>query len=69
MPVRSLNSSVLKWPDAQTVERSLRRWVKKAVQQHPSVVRAGYLVQNQQTFLVSPAGFKMKCLEKDAEKR
>ena len=43
MPVRSLNSSVLKWPDAQTVKRSLRRWVKKAVRQHPYVVRVGYL--------------------------
>ena len=40
MPVRSLSSSVLKWPDAQTVERALRRWTKKAVRDRDDVLRA-----------------------------
>jgi hypothetical protein len=26
MPVRSLSSSVLKWPDVQTVDLAVRRW-------------------------------------------
>ncbi|MDY7079296.1 MAG: nucleotidyltransferase domain-containing protein [Chloroflexota bacterium] len=42
MPVRSLNSSVLKWPDAQTVEQSLRRWTEKVVRRRTDVVRIGY---------------------------
>jgi predicted nucleotidyltransferase len=28
MPVRSLNSAVLKWPDRQTVLNALHRWIK-----------------------------------------
>ena len=42
MPVRSLSSSVLKWPDAQTVEGALRRWTKKAVRDRDDVLRIGY---------------------------
>ncbi len=42
MPVRSLNSSVLKWPDAQTVERALHRWMEKVVRRRTDVTRIGY---------------------------
>ena len=42
MPVRSLSSSVLKWPDAQTVERALRRWVSEAVQDRDDILRIGF---------------------------
>ena len=42
MPVRSLRSSVLKWPDAHTVECALRAWVTHAVASHPEVCRVGY---------------------------
>ena len=31
MPVRSLNSSVLKWPDAAQVDRAVRRWADALV--------------------------------------
>ncbi|MGQ9478291.1 MAG: nucleotidyltransferase domain-containing protein, partial [Candidatus Bipolaricaulia bacterium] len=43
MPVRSLNSSVLKWPDAKTVDRAVRIWAKEIAQLKPEVVRIGYL--------------------------
>jgi hypothetical protein len=42
MPVRSLNSSVLRWPDAQTVDQAVRRWATEVAQQRPHVVRIGY---------------------------
>ena len=42
MPVRSLSSSVLKWPDAQMVDQAVRRWAKKIAQQRQDVVRIGY---------------------------
>jgi uncharacterized protein len=42
MPVRSLNSSVLKWPDRDHVDRALRHWAKKELTQHPEVLRFGY---------------------------
>jgi predicted nucleotidyltransferase len=42
MPVRSLNSSVFRWPDARTVEQSLRRWTEKVVRRRTDVVRIGY---------------------------
>lgn len=41
MPVRSLNSCVLKWPDKTAVDQALRRWTYKAVQGHPEVQRLG----------------------------
>lgn len=43
MRARSLNSSVMKWPDAQTVERALREWAQALAEQHSSVVRVGYI--------------------------
>lgn len=42
MPTRSLSSSVLKWPSAQTVDQAVRRWAEKVVQQRQDVVRIGY---------------------------
>jgi predicted nucleotidyltransferase len=42
MPVRSLNSSILKWPDAQTVDRAIRRWAEKVVLNRSDVLCIGY---------------------------
>jgi len=42
MPVRSLNSSVLKWPDRATVVAALHRWVEHAVLGRDDVLRIGY---------------------------
>lgn len=42
MPVRSLGSSVLRWPDAQTVDRAVRDWARRAVRRRPDVTRIGY---------------------------
>lgn len=41
MPVRSLSSSVLKWPSRQTVDTAVRRWAA-AVARDPNVLRVGY---------------------------
>jgi predicted nucleotidyltransferase len=42
MPVRSLNSSVVKWPDLHTVEQALRDWVSQQVKKRGDILRAGY---------------------------
>ena len=42
MPVRSLSSSVLRWPDSQTVDQAVRRWAEKVVRQRQHVVGIGY---------------------------
>ncbi len=42
MPVRSLSSSVLKWPEPATVRQALQRWVKEAVRLHPDALLIGY---------------------------
>lgn len=42
MPVRSLSSSVLKWPDRQTVEAALRSWAGRVAQGRADVLRIGY---------------------------
>jgi uncharacterized protein len=39
MPVRSLNSSVLKWPDRKQVEHAIFKWVAAAVEDHPEIVQ------------------------------
>lgn len=41
MPVRSLNSSVLKWPDAQTVLAAVREWAETLASRHPSIQKIG----------------------------
>ena len=42
MPVRLLSSSVLKWPDAQTVKRAVSQWVDKVVKTRKDVLSIGY---------------------------
>ena len=42
MPVRSLNSSVLKWADAKTVDAAARRWAERVVQGKKGVLKIGY---------------------------
>jgi len=42
MPVRSLTSSILKWPDAKVVDRALREWADRAARNRQDVLRIGY---------------------------
>lgn len=42
MPVRPLNSSVLKWPDLPTVVEALRAWAEQRLRTRQDVVRLGY---------------------------
>lgn len=42
MPVRSLNTSVLKWPDQETVDRAVRFWSVEQGQRLPELKRLGY---------------------------
>ncbi|MDH7578360.1 MAG: nucleotidyltransferase domain-containing protein [Bacillota bacterium] len=42
MPVRSLNSSVLKWPGKRTVDRAVRHWAEKIVRSRPDVLAIAY---------------------------
>ena len=42
MPVRLLSSPVLKWPDAQNVNKAVRRWVEDIHQNRKDVLRIGY---------------------------
>jgi predicted nucleotidyltransferase len=42
MPVRSLNSPVLKWPDARTVDQAVRDWAAAMVAVRPEAIRIGY---------------------------
>lgn len=42
MPVRSLTSSVLRWPDRAEVERALREWAQEQQRLHPDLIRLGY---------------------------
>lgn len=42
MPVRSLTSSVLKWPDLHTVQVALQQWAENVVRSRPEIVRIGY---------------------------
>ena len=41
MPVRSLTSSVLKWPERSEVEQAVEAWAAGAVRRHPELVRLG----------------------------
>lgn len=43
MPVRSLNTSVIRWPDGPEVIASLRRWADQTSRTHPEITRVGYL--------------------------
>lgn len=42
MPVRSLNSSVLVWPDRLQVDRAVRLWAERIAKAKPELVRLGY---------------------------
>jgi predicted nucleotidyltransferase len=42
MPVRSLNSPVIKWPDLRTVDQAVRDWVDQQVKSGRDILRAGY---------------------------
>lgn len=42
MPVRSLNSSVLKWPDAPSVDQAVRQWAQRIARARKQVRRIGY---------------------------
>jgi predicted nucleotidyltransferase len=42
MPVRSLSSSVLVWPDAAEVARAVRTWAENLSKTEPAVQRVGY---------------------------
>jgi predicted nucleotidyltransferase len=42
MPVRSLRSSVLKWPDRREVERSVAEWAAREAPRHPGLLHLGY---------------------------
>lgn len=41
MPVRSLTSSVLRWPDAAAVRRAAREWAVRQRRERPELVRLG----------------------------
>lgn len=42
MPVRSLRSSVLRWPDRDEVDRAVREWAAGLGAGDPNVERVGY---------------------------
>ena len=42
MPTRSLNSSILKWPDSRSVETALRDWLEPVLSKRSDVLRIGY---------------------------
>jgi hypothetical protein len=42
MPVRSLNSSVLRWPALKEVESAVHKWARGEVEKHDSLVSLGY---------------------------
>ena len=42
MPVRSLNSSILKWPDRKSVDQAVRSWSVEEGKRRPALRRLGY---------------------------
>lgn len=42
MPVRSLRSSVLRWPDRRTVEEAAAAWAAHERLRHPGLIRLGW---------------------------
>lgn len=42
MPVRSLNSSVLKWPSRKAVDQAVRAWTVEQARERPEILRLGY---------------------------
>ncbi|MBN2383649.1 nucleotidyltransferase domain-containing protein [bacterium] len=41
MPVRSLNSAVLTWPDREVVLKAFQTWIRK-YEHNPDIIRIGY---------------------------
>lgn len=42
MPVKSLNSSVLKWPDRDAVDHAAKTWAATEAERRPELKRLGY---------------------------
>jgi hypothetical protein len=42
MPVRSLHTSVIKWPDRQAVVEALMSWIQREKHRHPRLLKLGY---------------------------
>ena len=42
MPVRSLASSVLRWPDREAVDRAVRTWAAEVARADERILRVGY---------------------------
>lgn len=42
MPVKSLNSSVFKWPNRAQIEAALHAWAVIAIKEHPETLCLGY---------------------------
>ena len=42
MPVRSLSSSVLRWPDANEVDSAVREWARAKANEHDLLIFLGY---------------------------
>ena len=42
MPVRSLRSSILRWPDRSDVDSAVRAWAREQARIRPGLVRPGY---------------------------
>jgi hypothetical protein len=42
MPVRSLSSSVLKWPNKKAVDSAVRLWAEKVSRERKDVQKIGY---------------------------
>lgn len=42
MPVRSLRSSVLRWPDRESVHQAVTAWVEALLRNRSDIVRIGY---------------------------
>jgi predicted nucleotidyltransferase len=42
MPVRSSSSSVLRWPDRETIDAAVRAWARAEATRRPELLRLGY---------------------------
>lgn len=42
MPIRSLSSSVLKWPDKEAVDSAVRRWAERMAKERKDILQIGY---------------------------
>lgn len=42
MPVRSLSSSVLRWPDRLAVDQAIRDWAKERAEERKDILKIGY---------------------------